>query len=135
MGIVTRTTEEEMLNKKHGKHKEYEMAYIRVEICKTKQGLLTHHQPETKTDEDILTSWKSGGMEQVAGALLNEGVKREIYLAIFSELSQGGLLDENKVQPIKDRVYQVIHKMVVEGIDKMTPMLIKAFDQEKASIG
>jgi len=120
-----------MLNKKQGKHKDYELAYVRVEICKTEEGLLTHHYPETKSDEELLTSWKSGGMEQVAGALLNEGVKREIYLAIFSELSQKGMIQKSELDTIKERVYTVLHKMVIEGINKMTPLLIDAFDQEK----
>jgi len=122
-----------MLDKKHGKHSDYEMAYVRVEICKTNKGLLTHHQPETKEDEQILSAWKSGGMEQVAGALVNEGVKREIYLAIFSELSQGNTLGEEKVQPIKDKVYQVLHRMIIDSLDKMTPMLVNAIDQESSA--
>ena len=116
-----------MLNKEHGVHKEYALAHIRVEVCKTKEGIMTHHYPETKEDENILESWDTGGMEQVAGALLNEGVKRELYLAIFSTISQGGVLEQ---EVLKDKVYTVINKMVMKGIENMTPLLVKAFDQE-----
>ena len=117
-----------MDGKKHGKHGDYQLAHLRVEICKTKEGLMTHHQPETKEDEEILSSWGSGGMAQVATALLNEGVKREIYLAIFSELSQGGNLS---LENIENNVYDVVNGMVKQGIKNMTPLLVEAFSEEE----
>lgn len=116
-----------MLDKKHGVHKEYALAHVRVEVCKTTEGIMTHHYPETKEDAEILETWESGGMEQVAGALLNEGVKRELYLAIFSTLSQGAVLEQ---EVLKNKVYTAINKMVMKGIENMTPLLVKAFDQE-----
>lgn len=121
-----------MLNKEHGKHPEYDMAYIRVEICKTKEGLLTHHYPETEKDEGILMDWGSGGMEQVASALLNEGVKREIYLAILSDVSQKGEIDG---QAIEKNVYNAIHKMILMSIKQMTPRLVESFDQNISQNG
>jgi hypothetical protein len=116
-----------MLDKKHGVHDEYALAHIRVEVCKTKKGIMTHHYPETKEDETILENWDTGGMEQVASALLNEGVKRELYLAIFSTISQGSPLEQDS---LKDKVYTAINTMVLKGIENMTPLLVKAFDQE-----
>ncbi len=116
-----------MNGKKHGKHGDYQLAHLRVEICKTADGLMTHHQPETKEDEEILSSWGSGGMAQVASALLNEGVKREIYLAIFSELSQENNLSS---ESIESKVYAIVNEMIKQGIKDMTPLLVEAFSEE-----
>jgi len=118
-----------MLDKKQGKHEDYEMVHIRVQVCRTKDGLLTHHQPESDLDEELLTTWKSGGMAQVAAALLNEGVKREIYLALFSDLSQEGKISD--IEFLKDKVSRAILKMTSEAIDKMTPVVVQAFDQDQ----
>ena len=117
-----------MKDKKHGKQEGYDLAHIRVQICQTAKGLLTHHHPETDEDYDILRSWNSGGMEQVANALLNEAVKREIYLAVFSDMSQE---QELEIDPIKDRVYTVIHKLILKGIEDMTPMIVEVFQKEQ----
>ena len=67
-----------------GKHEDHEVLHLVLEICQDSHGrVFSHHRPEEPVDANMAFSWRSGGLEQTAFALLTESVRREAVLEIL----------------------------------------------------
>jgi len=67
-----------------GKHENHEVVHILLEVCQDRQGrVFSAHRPAERADEELALSWRSGGMEQTAFALLTEAARREAVLEIL----------------------------------------------------
>jgi hypothetical protein len=71
-----------------GRHDDHEVVVIEVRIRRDAHGrVVSNHFPQDETDLSILEGWPSGGMEQVAFALLTEAVRREALLDVILQAS------------------------------------------------
>lgn len=73
---------------KKGKQDGAETVFVTVAIRRDKHGrILSTHFPQDEDDNAVLQSWPSGGMEQVAFALLSEAVRREALFDVILKSS------------------------------------------------
>lgn len=65
-----------------------ETIFLTVAVRQDVHGrIVSAHFPETETDEATLQTWRGGGLEQVAFALLTEAVRREALLDVILKAS------------------------------------------------
>lgn len=72
------------------------MSAVRVSVwveMKEDGTVRSSHSPSSREDQKTLQSWPSGGLVQLAHALLVEAIKRETYTMAISTLSSGVELD------------------------------------------
>lgn len=83
-----------------GQHSDYQAFVVEVEIAVDQYGVpWSNHKLQDQRDHEITSTMKSGGMEHVAHALINEAVKREALLEVLIRMSndpefQGRIQDE-----------------------------------------
>ena len=71
-----------------GKSEDAETVILEVSVRRDKYGrVVSAHAPQDAEDQALLESWPSGGMEQVAFALLSEAVRREALLDVLLNAS------------------------------------------------
>ncbi len=79
-----------------GVNAEYRSFNILVKVCQDNNGLIwSVHEPETEQDKETCQTLPSYGVEQMAYALLSEGVRREAFLQVLlAEQDREGMLDK-----------------------------------------
>ena len=116
-----------------GTHEDHEVLHLVVEVCQDSQGrVFSAHRPEEQDDSDMALSWKSGGLEQAAFALLTEAVRREASLQaimlkskpdLFTRLEEAdGDEREKLVEDLRKRLefqlQEVITRMSREAVEE-----------------
>jgi len=86
---------------------------ILVEVQLNEEGeVKSSHRPLTPADQEEMSSWPSGGLVQVAHAMLIETLRRESYLMALSHLSLGNPVGEMTRVEVEGLTRAHIAKMV-----------------------
>lgn len=72
-----------------GQHPDHDVVCVEVLLRRDAHGrVYTEHHLQDAGDHEIVMRWPSGGLEQVAFALLAEAVRREAVLDLALQISQ-----------------------------------------------
>lgn len=94
------------------------VARISVTVEMGEDGTVrSSHCPASSEDHRELQSWPSGGLVQLAHALLSEAIKRETYTMAISTLSAGVSLEDITPKDLDNRT----RAHVLEMLDRFGP--------------
>lgn len=73
-----------------GQHDDHEIVVLEVLVRRDKSSgrVYSTHRPQSESDEKLLLSWPSGGLEQATFALLVEAVRKEAVLNVILDASK-----------------------------------------------
>lgn len=72
-----------------GQHPDHDVVCVEVLLRRDAHGrVYTEHHLQDAVDHEVVLRWPSGGLEQVAFALLVEAVRREAVLDLALQISQ-----------------------------------------------
>lgn len=116
-----------------GKTATREVAVVQVWVAQDNQGrVLSTHDLQAEEDLQILSGWRSGGLEQVAFALLTETVRREALLVLLMQASQNPkfISSLQSLSPAeREAEFQKLGALLTESLKQTALKLApKAFD-------
>ena len=110
-----------------GKNGEYETVVIEVRICRGPGGSLwSMHDVQSQEDAQIARKWPSGGVQQIAHALLLESIRREAFASsLVKEMNNPGFLagwakaSRESKQTIEDEIVRSVREVMGKTTEKI----------------
>jgi hypothetical protein len=86
----------------------YRCFSVDVEVVQTNDGnVFSNHKASTDLDEQTISTFPNGGIEQIAFGLLMEAVRRETFIATLINLTKNDQFIQEYLQADKDEKMQI----------------------------
>lgn len=95
-----------------GHHADHDVVVIEVLVRRDQHGrVLSEHRLQDDGDRQVVDTWPSGGMEQVAFALLTEAVRREALLDVILKATHQPEIREIWTNASEEMKGQLTHEL------------------------
>jgi len=104
----------------------YRCFSVDVEIVQTNEGhVFSNHKASSGLDEQTISTFPNGGIEQIAFGLLMEAVRRETFIATLISLTQNeGYIEQYNNSDLEEKI-----SIEVDLADKVKELLSKNISQ------